>query len=81
MKDQLGRNIVVGDTLAFIDSDYSLATGGPGGRAVIKTAKVSADASFALQLVTVTGVKGKEEPKTFVVSKTDDYIIVEFASQ
>jgi hypothetical protein len=80
MKDQLGRDIVVGDTLAFITYDYSLATGGPAGYPQLTTAKVREIASFALQAsIDILDAKGRPATKDHIIVDSTKYLIVAFA--
>jgi hypothetical protein len=72
MKDMLDREIVVGDTLAYLATDYSMATGSPDGRSFMATAKVSAIADFAAQLTL-------EGDTTRVISEASTYVICDWA--
>jgi hypothetical protein len=65
MKDKLGREIKVGDTVVAIAMDYGCA-GGFGGRPYLKTHVVSGAAEFALQL-----------DDGQVITRTDEVVVIE----
>jgi hypothetical protein len=64
MNDMLGRPILKGDTLAYAAGDRF---------PLLKTAEVTGVSAFALQLT--PPITGDGEPKPFVVSKTDQFVI------
>lgn len=76
MKDMLGRDICLGDTLAYIDNPYC-SPSYPHAR-TLNTAKVSDMAVFALQL-TPPATADAEEAKPFIISDASQYVICDWA--